>query len=60
MFKLLKYVGVDFCIEDKLSKWEEKKEIMLEDKIWFNLVDDVGIVGLQYFGQVMINIVPDY
>ena len=51
---------VNFCIEDKLSKWEEKKEIMLEDKIRFDLVDDVGIVGLQYFGQVMINIVPDY
>lgn len=51
---------VEFWTIDKLSGRKEKKEVVLQNKIGFDLVDNVSIIGFECFGQMIVDLIPSH
>lgn len=57
-FEVFEEMAIEGGVVDELSEGEEEKVIMFQNKVGLHLVQYSGVVGLQSFAQMTINIVP--
>ena len=53
-------MGVQLRMVDELNHREEYEVVVLQDEVWFDLIDYVRVIVFESFGEIHVEVIPSY